>query len=121
MPRLAIPPGFEEGDRVWDADDYLPWRARSARASGPGGRRSTPDCLRRSTFPSRGGWTGSLPAHFPEPGNLVRVDGELQILVGDVADRQRIERQRVGALRDEGERLGVSRLAHVWVEGTVAT
>src|SRR5216684_8904743 len=62
----------------------------------------------------------SLPAHLPEPRQLVRVGGEHQILGGNVIGGNRIERQHVGALRDQPQRLGIGRLAFLRVDDGIA-
>src|SRR3989442_10438840 len=46
----------------------------------------------------------SFPAHLPEARHLVRIGGEHQILGGDIVGRDQIERQHVGALRDQSQR-----------------
>src|SRR5260370_14718103 len=62
----------------------------------------------------------SLPAHLPEPRQLVRVGGEHQILGGNVIGGNRIERQHVGALRDQPQRLGTGRPAFLPVDDGIA-
>src|SRR5437016_8356096 len=62
----------------------------------------------------------SLPAHLPEPRDFVRVGGEDQILGGDVEGGNRIERQHVGARRDQPQRLGVGRLAFLRIGYRIA-
>src|ERR1700680_3692769 len=62
----------------------------------------------------------SLPAHLPEPRQLVRVGGEDQILGGNVEGGNRIERQHVGALRDQPQRLDIGRLALLRIDDRIA-
>src|SRR3954454_5674639 len=62
----------------------------------------------------------SFPRHLPEPRRLVRIGLEDEVGGSGVIDRQRIKRDGVGPLRDEGEGLFVGLLAYARVDRVVA-
>src|SRR5438477_12404283 len=55
----------------------------------------------------------SLPAHLPEARDFVRIERKRKILGCDVIGRYGKQRQDIGTLLDQRERLGVDLLAHV--------